>query len=403
MKTFEYKGYDSSGHSCRGLAEALDIKEARERLAARGIFAERVKSAGEQAPSALRPWRDELNVESRTMLYREVGALLRAGLPLANALEVLIAAPELGTQRTHLAGIRDRIREGTSLAEAVAQSTGSFSPFERAVIEVGERSGTLETALERLAKFLEEQQRVKERIQTALIYPAIVVTLAIVISVVMLGVMIPRWSAKLAELNIQLPLLTQWVLAIGKWILPVSIILVLLLGVGSYFLVRQMRADEDFRVRGNRLLFRLPLVRRGYSALVNLRFARTLSLLLSGGVSLVEGVGLAGRATGSAWVSRLAENGAEALRHGKSLAEAVRAIEPLSASLPGWIQSGEASGNLEDLLENAGDRYQQQWDRLISRGLSVLEPVLILAVGLFVLLIALSILMPVMSLNQAMM
>ena len=207
MKTFEYRGYDSSGHSSRGLTEALDIKEAREKLASRGIFAERVKSAGEQGSSTFQPWRDELNVESRTMLYREVGALLRAGLPLANALEVLIAAPELGTNRTHLAGIRDRIREGTSLAEAVAQSTGTFSPFEQAVIEVGERSGTLETALDRLAKFLEEQQRVKERIQTALIYPAIVVTLAIVVSVVMLGVMIPRWSEKLAELNIKLPLL----------------------------------------------------------------------------------------------------------------------------------------------------------------------------------------------------
>jgi type II secretory pathway component PulF len=149
-------------------------------------------------------------------------------------------------------------------------------------------------------------------------------------------------------------------------------------------------------------LFRTPLVQRGYSALVNLRFARTLSLLLGGGVSLVDGVILAGRATGSAWVARLAESGAEALRHGKNLAEAVRAIEPLSASLPGWIQAGEASGKLENLLENAGDRYQQQWDRLISRGLSVLEPLLILAVGLFVLLIALSILLPVMSLNQAM-
>ena len=337
------------------------------------------------------------------MLYREVGALLRAGLPLANALEVLIAAPELGSNRAHLAGIRDRIREGSPLAEAMAQSAGAFSPFEQAVIEVGERSGTLETVLDRLAKFLEEQQRVKERIQTALIYPAIVVTLAIVISVVMLGVMIPRWSEKLGELNIKLPLLTQWVLAVGKWILPVSIILFLLAGVGFYFFLRQMRKDADFRVRGNRLLFRLPLVRRGYSALVNLRFARTLSLLLGGGVPLVEGVSLAGRATGSAWVGRLAERGAEALRHGKSLAEAVRAIEPLSASLPGWIQAGEASGKLEDLLENAGDRYQQQWDRMISRGLGVLEPVLILAVGLFVLLIALSILMPVMSLNQAMM
>ena len=102
-------------------------------------------------------------------------------------------------------------------------------------------------------------------------------------------------------------------------------------------------------------------------------------------------------------MDRLAERGAEALRHGKSLAEVVRGIEPLSASLPGWIQAGEASGKLEDLLENAGDRYQQQWDKMITRGLGILEPVLILMVGLFVLLIALSILMPVMSLNQAMM
>ena len=403
MKTFEYRGYDSAGHVCRGLTEALDLKEAREKLATRGIFAERVKSAGEQASSTFRPWRNELNVESRTMLYREVGALLRAGLPLANALEVLIAAPELGSDRAHLAGIRDRIREGYPLAGAIAQSAGAFTPFEQAVIEVGERSGALDSVLDRLAKFLEEQQRVKERIQTALIYPAIVVTLALVICVVMLGVMIPRWSEKLGELNVKLPWLTQWVLVVGKWILPVSILFFLLMGAGYYFFLRQMKNDADFRARGNRLLFQLPLVRRGYSALVNLRFARTLSLLLGGGVPLVEGVGLAGRATGSAWVGRLAERGAEALRHGKSLAEAVRAIEPLSASLPGWIQAGEASGKLADLLENAGDRYQQQWDRMISRGLGVLEPALILAVGLFVLLIALSILMPVMSLNQAMM
>ena len=402
MKTFEYRGYDSSGRSCRGLTEALDVKEAREKLVARGVLVDRIKAVGGQGSSA-KPWRNELDLETRTMLYREVGALLKAGLPLSNALEVLIAAPELGRNRTYLAAIRDRIREGHPFAEAVSQSAGAFSAFEVAVIEVGERSGTLEVALERTARFLEEQQRVKERIQTAVIYPAIVVTLAIVISVIMLGVMIPRWSEKLAELNISLPWLTQWVLAIGKWILPTTGTLLLIAGIGTYGLMRQFRADPDFRVRSNRLLFRLPLIRRGYSALVNLRFARTLSLLLGGGVSLIEGVSLAGRATGSAWVSQLAEHGAEALRHGKSLAEAVREIEPLSVSLPGWIQAGEASGKLEDLLENAGDRYQQQWDRLISRGLSVLEPLLILIVGLFVLLIALSILMPVMSLNTTMM
>lgn len=403
MKTFEYKGYDSAGRSCRGLIEALDVKEAREKLAARSIFAERVASVGGKASPAFRPWREQLDLDARTMLYRELGALLRAGLPLANALEVLIAAPELGANRTHLAGIRDRIREGTSLADAVAHSTSAFSPFERAVIEVGERSGSLEVALDRLARFLEEQQKIKDRIQTALIYPAIVVTLALVIAVVMMGVMIPRWSEQLAQFNVKLPALTQWMLAVGKWTLPVTVALLVLVCGAFLYLRKKLKSDAEIRIRWSRIAFRIPLVRRACSALVNLRFARTLSLLLGGGVPLVDGVGLAGRATGNPWVSHLAEHGAEALRHGKSLADAIRAIEPLSASLPGWIQAGEASGKLEDLLENAADRYQQQWDRLITRAIGVLEPVLILVVGLFVLLIALSILLPVMSLNQAMM
>ncbi len=403
MKTFEYKGYDSAGRSCRGLVEALDVKEAREKLAARSVFAERVVAAGGKGSPAFRPWRKQLDLDARTMLYRELGALLRAGLPLANALEVLIAAPELGASRVHLAGIRDRIREGASLADAAAHSAAAFSPFERAVIEVGERSGSLEVALDRLARFLEEQQKIKDRIQTALIYPAIVVTLALVIAVVMMGVMIPRWSEQLAQFNVKLPALTQWMLAVGKWTLPVTVALLVLVCGAFLLLRRKLKSDADMRIRWSRVAFRIPLVRRAGSVLVNLRFARTLSLLLGGGVTLVDGVGLAGRATGNAWVSHLSERGAEALRHGKSLADAIRAIEPLSASLPGWIQAGEASGKLEALLENAADRYQQQWDRLITRAIGVLEPVLILAVGLFVLLIALSILLPVMSLNQAMM
>lgn len=403
MKTFEYRGFNRSQRVCKGLIEALDLKEAREKLAERGILAEKVGPVGQPRARRFRLGDAEFAVPTRAMLYRETSALLRAGLPLTHALEVLIEAPELGESRTYLASIRDRIREGSPLAKALAGVSARVSPFEQAVIEVGEKSGALDEVLERLAGFLEEQVRLRERIQTALIYPAIVLVLAVVVATLMLGVMIPRVGQLLQETNVPLPVLTRWMLAWGRWLVPVGVPLLILVAAAALAFRRQAARDPHWREEADRRLFGLPILGRGYTALVNLRFARTLALLLGGGVPLVEGVGLAGRATGSAWVGRLAEEGAESIRHGGSLADAVRTIPPLSASLPGWIQAGEASGKLENLLQNAADRFQQQWDRLITRSISILEPLLILAVGGFVLAVALSILLPVLSLNRTLM
>lgn len=403
MKTFEYKGFDSSGRACRGLVEALDLKEAREKLSSRGVMAEKVTAAGEGRSRAGRRWRQGLALDARAAIYRELGALLRAGIPLEHALEVLISAPELGENRSLLAGTRDRIAEGSNFAAAFSAGSVTVSAFERAVLEVGERAGTLETVLDRLAGFLEEQKRLEDRIQTALIYPAIVFALAIGISFVMLSVMIPRVGKLLADTNIALPMLTRFMMAFGRWVVPVGGPLLAAAVLAAVYARKRMQREEAFRIAWDRALFRVPVFGRGYAVLVNLRFSRTLALLLSGGVPLVEGVALAGRATGSPWVGGLTDKAAEDVRHGMSLAEAVRRVEPLAGSLPGWIQAGEASGQLEGLLENAGTRFQQYWDRLVSRSLAFLEPVLILCVGVFVLLIALAILLPVLSLNRSLM
>jgi len=132
-----------------------------------------------------------------------------------------------------------------------------------------------------------------------------------------------------------------------------------------------------------------------------LRFSRTLSMLLTGGIPLIDGLILAGRATGSPWLSRIVEREAETVRHGSSLSDAVRRIPRLSQSLPGWISVGEAGGGLERLLANAGERYENNWNRYVSRWLSLLEPVLILVIGGFVLLVTLSVLLPVLSLSRS--
>ncbi|MEI6564744.1 MAG: type II secretion system F family protein [bacterium] len=403
MRTFAYKGFDSAGAGRRGLIEAQDLKEAREKLTARGILPQQVSPSESVAGASLSSRRGaSFKAESRVAFYRELGVLLGAGLPLVSAMEILMESPELGVSPSLLAGVRDRIREGASLAAALSAGAPQIKPYEKAILEVGEKSGNLEAMLERLALFLEEQEHLREKIVSALIYPSIILVFAIVVAVVLLGFVVPAAASVMTEQSskFQLPVLTRVMMMAGRILMFGVPVLMLGALFGRSYLRQRMVVEPALRVRIDQWLFRIPLVGRGYTIVTNLRCARTLSILLQGGVGLVEALALAGRSTGSAWVAHLMETEAESVRHGSSLADAVRRIPPLARSLPAWIQAGEASGALEKLLDTAGNAYQHQWNRFATRTLSWLEPILILAIGIFVLLVTLSVLLPIISLNQ---
>jgi len=392
VKAYEYRGFDKGGRAAKGLVDALSVKDAREKLAHNGILADRVSVTGRQL---------RFPAEQRSMAYRELSVLLAAGMPLVRALDTLIQSPEMGDATILLAGIRDRVREGTSLAEAFAKASESVTPFEKAIIEAAEKSATVEPMMERLAAFIEEQGKLQDRIQSALIYPIIIFTVGVCVAILMLGLLVPRAQEILAGSNIPLPLLTRFMVALGALLLKWGLPLIAVIVAGVWMIRRKLREDAEFHRQWNRRLFGAPVFGRGYTLLACLRFARTLEIMLHGGVSLIDGLVFAGRATGSPWIAQLAEAEAESVRHGSSLSDAIRRIPPLAASLPGWIQIGEASGGLEKLLNSAGQRYQDHWDRFIARCLSFLEPVLILFIGGFVLLVTLAVLLPVLSLSQA--
>lgn len=402
MRTFSYSGYDSTGAARRGLVEATDLKEAREKLAARGVLPETVTAAGGATREHDADRDRGLDLEARVAFYRELGVLTGAGLPLVHALEILMESPELGVSPVLLATVRDRVREGAGLAAALGAVTKRVRPFERAILEVGEKSGTLSAILERLAGFLEEQQRLREKIVSALMYPAIVLTFALVVAVVMLGFVVPSAAAAISrEVSIPMPRLTHLMILVGRglvWGLPV-------VAVGGsavvWWLRRRAASSAAFGETLEQLAFRLPLIGRGWGLVVNLRCARTLSILLKGGVPLVDALSLAGRSTGSDWVARQLEREADTVRHGSSLADALRRVPVLAASLPAWIHAGEASGSLEKMLDTAGDAYQHQWNRFVGRTLSWLEPALIGLVGLFVFVVVLSVLLPIVALNRS--
>ncbi|MCX6996224.1 MAG: type II secretion system F family protein, partial [Kiritimatiellaeota bacterium] len=218
MTTYSYRGFDGGGKTAHGLIEALDLKEAREKLQARGVLAEKIAAAG--AASGGRHRRQAFDLDQRAMCYRELAALLSSGLPLAAALEVLIQSPELGPNRARLAGVRDRLREGSTLARALRAASPEVSPFEEAGIEVGERVGTLDLVLQRLAVFMEEQAKLRDRVQTALIYPVFVLALAVLVAVGMLGFLLPWVSRRMLEAGVPLSGLTRGVLVFRRWVVP---------------------------------------------------------------------------------------------------------------------------------------------------------------------------------------
>lgn len=400
MQTFEYTGFDGAGRTRKGLIEALDIKQAREKLAGEGILTEKVMPAGKLKSTRFIFHPASFSVDERTMFYRELVALLHAGLPLVAALDVLIQSPDMGATRPIMAALRDKIKEGASLATALAEASRTVSSYETAVIAAGERAASLDTVLERLANFLDEQARLRDRFVTALIYPAIIFLVAIAIAIGLLGFGIPHISNLLMEdSHITLPLLTRFMIRFGSLFMHVGLPMLALALVGTVLWWRSLARDPEKARNFNRRLFGWPLIGPGYAILVSLRFARTLALLINGGVSLIDGLPLAGKATGSRWIASQVATESEAVRHGRTLADMLRRI-PQFGSLFGWVQVGEASGALARMLDSAADRLQQQWERFLTRRMNMLEPALILIIGIFVLLVVLAVLLPILTLNQ---
>ena len=404
MKTFEYTGYDAAGKTRKGLIEALDKKQAREKLSSDGILAETVMPADPAQNEETFKFRNPFSRAIRAVFYGELASLLRAGLPLSSALEVMIRSPDLTVTRATIAGIRDKIREGSSLAGAISDIGRGIHPAETSFIAAGEKSGELEWALKNLADFMEEETKLRERILTALIYPAIIIALALAIAVGLLGFAMPRLTHVLsAEMNITLPLITRFMIYLGNIFAKWGPALLVAAGVIVFIAWRTVSRRIEYKIALDRKLFSMPIIGKCYSTLSALRFARTLALLLHGGLPLVESINLAGQSTGSCSIYSQSQREAEAIRNGSSLSEAVARINPLGRLLAGIIQIGENTGALEQVLKSAEERYQNQWEQQLARVMAWFEPALILFVGLFVLLVVVSILLPILTLNRQLM
>jgi general secretion pathway protein F len=389
MPTFVYRGFATEGAAVRGDIVAEGPKQARQLLAERGIMVETLSGA------AL--GRHRLDVASRSLFYREMAALVEGGMAVVEALALLAGMPEMKRSRRLLLAARDAVEAGDGLAVALEAACPDLGPFERAIFRVAEQSGQVETALATLADYLDEQAQIRARVQSALMYPAIVASVGTVLGIIMLAVLLPRAQGLFEVNGVAPPLLTRVAMRASAWAFDWGWIVLLVAIFVGWVLWRRRRR---YVAVTDRVRLRIPVIGRGYRLLIQARFAEALALLLRTGMSVVDALPLAGEASGSSICAAATTEQAECVRHGTSLSDAIQAVPLLSASLPQWVRTGEHTGDLSGMLSRGAERVRREWDRYITRVLALLEPALILLVGAFVLVVVLSVLLPMMSLGQ---
>jgi len=402
MPAFRYEAADATGHTDRGVIEADSPKQARTQLRARGltpISVDPLAGAGLAKRGSQGMFVRRLSTQEQALFTRQLASLIVSGLPLDEALGALADQAERQYVHELLAGIRAEVMGGSSLSVALSQHPKDFPDIYRALVSAGEHSGHLGVVLERLATYIETRNTLTSKIRLAFTYPAIVTVVAFAIVIFLLSYVVPQVVSVFANTKQKLPTLTIVMLWLSDfvrnwWWAGIAAIAVVTA------ILRSVLKQPDVKLSWHRWLLTAPLIGkliRGYNTA---RFASTLAILVSAGVPILRSLQAAGETLTNVALKNNVDDATTRVREGASLARALAAQNQFPPVLVHLIRSGEATGNLPIMLERAATGEGQELERRTLFLTSLLEPLLILTMGVVVLLIVLAVLMPIIEINQ---
>jgi len=401
MPDFAYVGLDTAGRERRGSVRAESSEAARDQLQARRLYVVRIEATGEsQAPPLLSRGllaRRRMSVKQLTLFTRQLATLVTVS-PLEEALRTVARQAEREEVRRVLGNVHAGVVEGRRLSEAMAREPDSFPPLYRAMVAAGESSGTLPPILERLANLLERQAQVRSKVLSTLAYPIILAFVAAFVVFALMIFVVPKVVEQFQDIGQTLPLLTRAVIALSGFLAAWWWALLLLIAAAVLIAGRALK-DEGLRMKFDRGLLRLPLVGRLIRDLHAARMARTLSTMVSSRLPLLEGLRLTTGTVHNRVLRAASADIAETVRTGGSLSGALKRAGIFPPLLVYLAASGEASGKLDVMLERAADYLDREFDTFTTTALSLLEPAIIIVMGVIVALIVLSILLPILQLD----
>jgi type II secretion system protein F len=405
MPLFAYKAKKDDGSTVEGMLQAETERGALDALGRQGVFPLEIEESGRAksraAPSAAKKSRRRIRNEDVGLFTQQLGDLLKAGVPINRALTTLQAQTSNAAFADLIAEISKEISSGKPLHETLARYPRHFPPLYTSMVRAGETGGFLEDVLHRLATFIDKDADLRSRLKAALAYPALLIVLGTAAIIFLMVFFIPRFSEIFVKLGSQLPWSTRVVMGVSYfmrdyWMVPVSLAVLLP--------VVWARITSSFT--GRHTVDRIKLAMPVYGDVTRksaiARFTRTLGTLLKSGVPILSGLSIAKEAMGNAVLMRDIEEAAAGVKQGRSLAEILRRSRGFPAMVVDMIAVGEESGNLDQVLVNLADSYDNQVDRSVKVFISLFEPALLVVMASIVGFVVISMLLPVFTLSSMM-
>ena len=405
MAAFEYIVLDAKGREQKGVTEGETAKHVRQLLRGKGLMPVSITEAAikdkQQASEkkSLFTLQRGISATELALFTRQLATLLNASLPLEESLAAVAQQTESPRIKSMVFAIRAKVLEGHTLANGLAEFPKAFPELYVATVAAGEETGYLDDILERLADYTENRQLMRQKVSMALLYPAILTMMAILVVVGLMTYVVPQVVSVFDNINQELPGLTTGMIATSDFLRGYGIYLLIIL-IAGVTLFKTWLKNENNRFRYHQLLLKTPLVGKLSRSMNTARFARTLSILSSSGVPVLEALRIAAQVVSNLPMRNAVLSAADKVREGSNISVSLEQsglFPPMTIRL---IASGESSGQMENMLERAAVQQERELETMISAILGIFEPVLILVMGVVVLIIVLAILLPIFELNQ---
>jgi general secretion pathway protein F len=400
MASFHYKAATHRGEIVDGLLTGATREQVIARLQSLGHVPIRVdETSSNTRARRLRLFPDRITDEQVGDLTRELSILLQAGLPLERALAILASLAHSDRLRAVLEGIRELVKQGATLADAMEAQDGVFGRFYISLLRAGESGGALQLVLERLGQYMADARDMRSSLSSALMYPALLVVVALASIMILLGYVVPQFTEMFDGMGQVLPLSTRITIAVGETLQSYGWLGLLLLVAGAWYLRRQL-ADQSKAYRWHAWLLRTPMLGEIVVKMEVARFAHTLASLLHNGIPLLRALSIVKDTMGNLVLARGIERVSGGLKEGQSLAGPLAEVPHFPAFAVHMIRVGEESGQLEQILGQVARTFDRETQLSIKRTMSLFEPLLILVLGVIVAGVIMSILVALLSINE---
>ncbi len=401
MGAYEFVALDDAGKESKGLIEGDTPKHVRQILRDRSLYPVAVTEVAQKEAKRQRSFslRSGMSATELAVVTRQLASLAQSGLPLEEALLAVAQQNDQPRTKSIMLGVRSKVMEGHTLADGLADFPQAFPEMFRATVAAGEQSGHLDAVLERLADYTEARQELRQRISNAMIYPIVLIILAVCIITFMLATVVPQIVSVFESTSADLPLLTRILIGISDFIRTQWIWIIV--GIAAFvFGMRKLLQRPGPKRRYHVMQLKTPILGRLTRGINTARFTRTLSILAGSGVPILESLKISAEVIENLPMRDAVTEASLRVREGASISKSLEVSKLFPPMMIHLIASGETSGKLEDMLSRTANYQEKEVDGLIAALLGILQPLLIVFMALIVFTIVLAVLLPIFEINN---